>query len=54
MHPWVSGRAGRLLGLEQLIRHLRGFPRVWFATVGEIADWAASQRGEGGPDAVGG
>jgi peptidoglycan-N-acetylglucosamine deacetylase len=45
MHPWISGRAGRLLGLEQLIRHLRGFPRVWFATVGEIAAWAASQRG---------
>ncbi len=46
MHPWISGRAGRLLGLEQLIRHLRGYPRVWFATVGEIAGWAASQRGE--------
>jgi len=44
MHPWTSGRAGRLLGLEQLIRHMRGVPGVWFATAGEIADWAASRR----------
>jgi peptidoglycan/xylan/chitin deacetylase (PgdA/CDA1 family) len=44
MHPWISGRAGRLLGLEQLIRHIRSFPDVWIATVGEIAAWAASQR----------
>jgi peptidoglycan-N-acetylglucosamine deacetylase len=44
MHPWISGRAGRLLGLEQLIRHIRSFPGVWVATVGEIAAWAASQR----------
>jgi peptidoglycan/xylan/chitin deacetylase (PgdA/CDA1 family) len=42
MHPWISGRAGRLLGLEQLIRHMRGVPGVWFATVGEIAAWAAT------------
>jgi len=44
MHPWISGRAGRLLGLEQLIRHIRATPGVWFTTVGEIAAWAASQR----------
>lgn len=44
MHPWLSGRAGRLLGLEQLVRHMRGLPGVWMTTVGEIAAWAASQR----------
>jgi len=44
MHPWISGRAGRLLALEQLIRHMRDAPSVWFATVGEIAAWAASRR----------
>lgn len=44
MHPWISGRAGRLLGLEQLIRFMRSFPGVWFTTVGEIAAWAESQR----------
>jgi hypothetical protein len=37
------GRAGRLLGLEQLIRHMRNVPGVWFATVAEIAAWAAGQ-----------
>ncbi len=47
MHPWISGRAGRLLGLEQLIRHMRATPGVWFATVGEIAEWAASPGGTG-------
>jgi len=45
MHPWTSGRAGRLLGLEQLIHHMRTRPGVWFATVGEIASWAVSRRG---------
>lgn len=32
------------LALEQLIRHMRGAPGVWFATVGEIAAWAVSRR----------
>ncbi len=32
------------LVLEQLIRHMRDAPGVWFATVGEIAAWAASRR----------
>jgi peptidoglycan-N-acetylglucosamine deacetylase len=44
MHPWISGRAGRLLALEQLIRHMKSASGVWFATVGEIAAWAASRR----------
>jgi peptidoglycan-N-acetylglucosamine deacetylase len=43
MHPWISGRAGRLLALEQLIQHMRRTPGVWFATVAEIAAWAAEQ-----------
>jgi len=48
MHPWISGRAGRLLGLEDLIRYMRSFPHVWFTTTGEIARWAISQRKKGG------
>jgi peptidoglycan/xylan/chitin deacetylase (PgdA/CDA1 family) len=40
MHPWISGRAGRLLGLEQLITHMRSTDGVWFATAGEVAEWA--------------
>jgi peptidoglycan/xylan/chitin deacetylase (PgdA/CDA1 family) len=41
MHPWVSGRAVRLLGLEQLILHMKNTPGVWFATTAEVAAWAA-------------
>ncbi len=44
MHPWISGRAGRLLALEQLITTMRGLPNVWFTTTSEIARWAISQR----------
>jgi peptidoglycan/xylan/chitin deacetylase (PgdA/CDA1 family) len=42
MHPWITGRAGRILALEQLLRHIRNHPGVWFATVGDIAAWASS------------
>jgi peptidoglycan/xylan/chitin deacetylase (PgdA/CDA1 family) len=41
MHPWISGRAGRLLGLEQLINHMKQTEGVWFATTGQVAAWAA-------------
>jgi peptidoglycan/xylan/chitin deacetylase (PgdA/CDA1 family) len=37
MHPEVIGRSTRLRVLEKLIRFIRGYPRVWFATLGEIA-----------------
>jgi peptidoglycan/xylan/chitin deacetylase (PgdA/CDA1 family) len=48
MHPWVSGRAGRLLGLEKLINHMRSAGGVWFATAGQVAAWAeeTGQNGE--------
>jgi len=36
-HPMVAGRPSRLLMLERLIRHMRRFPRVWWATTDEIA-----------------
>jgi peptidoglycan/xylan/chitin deacetylase (PgdA/CDA1 family) len=39
MHPWISGRAGRLDGLEQLIRAIRAEPGVWWATCKQIAEW---------------
>jgi peptidoglycan/xylan/chitin deacetylase (PgdA/CDA1 family) len=41
MHPFISGRAGRLNGLEQLIHAIRAEPGVWFATAGQVAAWAA-------------
>jgi hypothetical protein len=39
MHPWISGRAGRLDGLEQLIRAIRVEPGVWWTTCQQIAEW---------------
>jgi peptidoglycan/xylan/chitin deacetylase (PgdA/CDA1 family) len=40
MHPFISGRASRLDGLEQLIRVIRQEPGVWFATCMQVAEWA--------------
>jgi peptidoglycan/xylan/chitin deacetylase (PgdA/CDA1 family) len=40
MHPWISGRAGRLDGLAQLIRAIRQEPGVWFASAMQVAEWA--------------
>jgi len=37
MHPWLSGRSGRLRGLRELIAHMRTFEGVWFATGLEVA-----------------
>jgi peptidoglycan/xylan/chitin deacetylase (PgdA/CDA1 family) len=40
MHPYISGRASRVDGLERLIRAIREEPGVWFATAGQVAAWA--------------
>ena len=40
MHPWITGRASRIDGLERLIRRMREEPGVWFATTLQVADWA--------------
>ena len=40
IHPWISGRASRIAGLERLIRAIREKPGVWFATALEVAEWA--------------
>ena len=37
MHPFVIGRPGRLRMLERLIRYMKGFPGVQFATCDELA-----------------
>ena len=41
MHPYISGRASRVDGLERLIRAMRAEPGVWFATAQQVAAWAA-------------
>ena len=40
MHPWISGRAGRLDGLEQFIARARELPGVWYTTGLQVAEWA--------------
>ena len=44
MHPWISGRAGRLDAVRELIELMLTFDRVWFTTTLEVARWAISQR----------
>jgi len=44
MHPWISGRAGRMLGLEQLIRAIKAEPGVWWATCKQVAEWQIETR----------
>ncbi len=39
MHPFVTGRASRIMLLERLIKFINGFPGVWWATLGQIADY---------------
>jgi peptidoglycan-N-acetylglucosamine deacetylase len=44
MHPWISGRAGRVAGLEQLIRAIKAEPGVWWATCKQVAEWQIETR----------
>ena len=37
-HPFVC-HASRTMPLERIIQYMKGHPKVWFATRGEIADW---------------
>jgi peptidoglycan/xylan/chitin deacetylase (PgdA/CDA1 family) len=42
-HPFIIGRASRIMLLEDLVRYLRSFPRVWFTTGEAIARWHDGQ-----------
>ena len=37
MHPQIIGRYHRLQLLDKMIRFIKGFPGVWFATCAEAA-----------------
>jgi peptidoglycan/xylan/chitin deacetylase (PgdA/CDA1 family) len=39
MHPFLAGRPSGLRVLEKLIRYLRGFPRVWWSRLSDVADY---------------
>jgi peptidoglycan/xylan/chitin deacetylase (PgdA/CDA1 family) len=42
MHPFLAGRPSGLAVLERLIRHIRAFPRVWWACLSEVAEYCSS------------
>ena len=44
-HPFISGRASRIMLLEELVAYMRSFPGVWFTTCAEVARWHADGRG---------
>jgi peptidoglycan/xylan/chitin deacetylase (PgdA/CDA1 family) len=44
-HPFISGRASRVMLIEELVGYMRSFPSVWFATAEEVARWHEKQRG---------
>ena len=39
VHPWMSGRAGRVKMLRRLFAHITGHEDVWWATTAEVARW---------------
>ena len=45
MHPHFIGHRSRIQILEELIRHIRSHPGVWFATHADVARWCREQAG---------
>jgi peptidoglycan/xylan/chitin deacetylase (PgdA/CDA1 family) len=41
MHPFLAGRPSGIRLLERLIRFMRGFPKVWWASMSEIAEYCS-------------
>jgi peptidoglycan-N-acetylglucosamine deacetylase len=42
MHPQVIGRPGRIAMLDRLIGRIKERENIWFATCGEVAEYAAT------------
>jgi hypothetical protein len=49
-HPFVSGRASRIVLLEDLVTSMRRARGVWFTTGEEVARWHAGR--SAGPPAT--
>jgi hypothetical protein len=45
MHPHIIGYRSRAWIIEELIRHIRSRPGVWFATHAEVVEWAKAHAG---------
>jgi peptidoglycan/xylan/chitin deacetylase (PgdA/CDA1 family) len=43
LHPHISGHRSRLVVLEELLRHIRGFDDVWFGTHADLARHVSAQ-----------
>lgn len=41
MHPHIIGHSSRMQILEELIRHIRSHPGIWFATHAEVAQFVS-------------
>lgn len=42
MHPWMSGRSGRMVVLREFLEEYRFDPEIWWATASEVAQYHAS------------
>jgi peptidoglycan-N-acetylglucosamine deacetylase len=47
-HPFVIGRASRIMLLEELVAYMRRFRGVWFTTGEAVARWHAERRSPAG------
>lgn len=47
MHPHVIGHRSRIVALEELLDHIGGHQRVWFATHAQVASYVADRAGIG-------
>tara|TARA_B100000780_G_C21090011_1_gene439272 strand:- start:96 stop:971 length:876 start_codon:yes stop_codon:yes gene_type:complete len=52
VHPWMSGRAGRIEMLRQMFKHIREHKDVWWTTAADVAQWHDSQHSNGQFDVV--
>ena len=47
VHPWMSGRAGRIEMLRRLFAHIRQHKDVWWTTAAEVAQWHNAHHTDG-------
>lgn len=43
LHPFISGRFAYMRVVDRLIRHIQGFPGVWWTTLLAVTEWAEAQ-----------
>jgi hypothetical protein len=43
MHPHIIGHRSRMAILEELVRHMKATPGIWFATHEEVARYCKEQ-----------